>query len=76
MNAIEPYDWRAQIMAYMRGHFEPHDELEEKRLRQRARGYAIIDGELYKSGISEPWLRCITSEKGKELCRRSVTTGK
>ena len=52
INAIEPYDWRAQIMAYMQGHFEPHDELEEKRLRQRTRGYAIVDGELYKSGIS------------------------
>ena len=26
-----------------------------------------MDGELFKSAISEPWLRCITSEKGKEL---------
>jgi hypothetical protein len=38
-------------------------------LRQRARGYAIVDGEHYKSGITEPWLRCITSEKGAELLK-------
>jgi hypothetical protein len=56
-------------MAYLRGHYEPQDELEEKRLKQRARGYAVVDGELYKSGIIEPWLRCITSEKGLELLK-------
>jgi hypothetical protein len=56
-------------MAYLRGHYEPQDELQEKRLKQRARGYAVVNGELYKSGVTEPWLRCITSEKGLELLR-------
>jgi hypothetical protein len=42
----------------------------KKRLRQRARGYAIVDRELYMSGITEPWLRCITSEKGVELLKK------
>jgi hypothetical protein len=60
---IESHDWRAKIMAYLRGHYEPQDELEEKRLRQSARGYTVVDGELYKSGVTEPWLRCITSKK-------------
>jgi ribonuclease HI len=68
-NIVETRDWRAEIMAYLRGHYEPQDELEEKRLKQRARGYAVVDGELYKSGIIEPWLRCITSEKGLELLK-------
>jgi hypothetical protein len=53
----------------LRGHYEPQDELEEERLRQRAWGYAVVDGELYKSRITEPWLRCITSEKGHELLK-------
>jgi hypothetical protein len=57
-------------MAYLRGHCEPPDELEEKRLKQRARGYAVVDGELYKSGVTESWLRCITSEKGVELLKK------
>jgi hypothetical protein len=43
--------------------------LEEKRLKQRARVYAAINGELYKSGVTEPWLRCITSKKGVELLK-------
>jgi hypothetical protein len=69
VNSVETHDWRAEIMAYLRGHYEPQDELEEKRLRQRARDYAVVDGELYKFGITKPWLRCITFEKGVELLK-------
>jgi ribonuclease HI len=54
MNVVETRNWRAEIMAYLWGHYEPQDELEEKRLKQMARGYAVVDGELYKSGIIEP----------------------
>jgi hypothetical protein len=69
VNAVETHNWRAEIMAYLRGHYEPQEELEEKRLKQRARGYTMVNGELYKSGVTEPWLRCITSEKGLELLK-------
>jgi hypothetical protein len=31
--------------------------------------FEIINGELYKSRVTEPWLRCITSEKGLELLK-------
>ena len=54
INAIFGEDWRAPIMAYLRGHYEPIDEAEEKRLSQRARGYVISQGDLYKSGIVTP----------------------
>jgi hypothetical protein len=69
VNVVETPDSRAEIMAYLRGHYEPQDELEEKRLKQRARGYTKVNGKLYKSGVTEPWLRCITSEKGQELIK-------
>jgi ribonuclease HI len=69
VNIVETPDWRAEIMAYLRGYYEPQDELQEKRLKQRARGYAVVNGELYKSEVTEPWWRCITSEKGLELLR-------
>jgi ribonuclease HI len=68
INVVETPDWTAEIMAYLRGHYEPQDELQEKRLKQRARGYAIVNGEVYKSGVTER-LRCITSKKGLELLR-------
>jgi ribonuclease HI len=69
VNVVETPDWRAEIMAYLRGHCEPKDEMQEKRLKQRARGYAMVNGELYKSGVTEPWIRCVTSEKGIELLK-------
>jgi hypothetical protein len=53
----------------LRGHYEPQDELEEKILKQRERGYVVVDGELYKSRVTEPWLKYITSEKGIELLK-------
>jgi hypothetical protein len=69
VNNIETHNWRAEIMQYLRGHYVPQDELEEKRLKQRARGYIVVNGELYKFRVTEPWLRCITSEKGVELIK-------
>jgi ribonuclease HI len=46
VNFVETPDWRAEIMAYLRGHYKPQDELEDKRLKHRARGYAVVNGEL------------------------------
>jgi hypothetical protein len=43
VNVVETPDWRAEIMAYLRGHYEPRDELPEKRLKQRVRGYAVVN---------------------------------
>jgi ribonuclease HI len=43
VNVVETPDWRAEIMAYLRGHYEPQDELEEKRLKQRSRGYTVVN---------------------------------
>ena len=51
-------------MAYLRGHYEPSDEAEVKRLSQRTRGYVISQGELYKSGVVTPWLKCIPVAQG------------
>jgi hypothetical protein len=31
--------------------------------------YTVVNGELYKSGVTEPCLQCITSEKGLELLK-------
>jgi len=47
VNAISSEDWRSMIMAYLRGHFVPEDEKEEKRLALRARSYSIVNDTLY-----------------------------
>ena len=59
INAITSEDWRAAIMAYLRGHFVPEDEKEEKRMALRARNYRIIGEELYRGGVCAKLLRCI-----------------
>jgi hypothetical protein len=73
VNVVETPDWRAEIMAYLRSHYEPQDELQEKRLKQRASGFAVVNGELYKSRVTEPLPRCITSKKGHELLREILS---
>jgi hypothetical protein len=40
-NIVETRDWRAEIMAYLRGHYEPQDELEEK---IKAKGKGLCRG--------------------------------
>ena len=50
INAITSEDWRATIMAYLRGHFVPDDDKKEKRMALRARNYRIIKGGLYRGG--------------------------
>jgi hypothetical protein len=44
VSVVETPDWRAEIMGYLKGHYELQDQLQEKRLKQRARGYAVVNG--------------------------------
>ena len=67
VNAIISEDWRAAIMAYLRRHFVPEDEKEEKRMALRARNYRIIGEELYRGGVCTALLKCISHEEGKQL---------
>jgi len=52
INAITSEDWRATIMAYLRGHFVPEDEKEEKRMVLHAWNYRIINEDLYRGGFA------------------------
>jgi len=54
INAITSEDWRATIMAYLRGHFVPEDDKEEKRMALRAHNYRIINGDLYRGRSVRP----------------------
>ena len=37
VHIIQSEDWRAPIMAYLRGHYEPKDEVNEVRMKHRTR---------------------------------------
>jgi ribonuclease HI len=69
INAIHSKDWRAPIMAYLRGYHEPKTKEEEKRMQQRARGYIIINDELYKASVTATLLKCVASNEGKQLLK-------
>lgn len=67
LNLIQWEDWISPIIAAMEGTLEPVSDKEFKRISQRSRTYAILDGELYKSGIAAPWLKCIMPWLGREI---------
>ena len=69
INAIHSEDWRAPIMAYLKGYHEPETKEEEKMMQQRTRGYRIINDELYKASITTPLLKCVASSEGKQLLK-------
>ena len=56
-------------MKYLRGNIEPPNEKEEKKMFQTARGYVISEGELFKSGVTSPWLKCISTTNGIEVLK-------
>jgi ribonuclease HI len=67
VHIIQSEDWRAPIMAYLRGHYEPENEVNDIRMKQRTRNYKIINNQLYKQGICAPLLKCILAEERKKL---------
>jgi hypothetical protein len=68
-NAIASLDWRAPIIAFLRGHYEPVETHDLKRMQARARGYVLKKNNLFKLGVCAPLLKCITQEQGIELMK-------
>jgi hypothetical protein len=69
INLIMAKDWRAPITLYLQGHYHPSDCNEAKRLKHKSRDFAIVEGQLYKKGINQPMLKCITETEGLEILR-------
>jgi hypothetical protein len=67
VNLIMIEDWRAPITLYLQVHSHPIDQTEAERLKHRSHDFAVIDGQLYKKGISQPMLKCITTVESIEL---------
>jgi ribonuclease HI len=64
VNLIMAEDWRAPITLYLQGHYHPSD-----RLKHRSRDFALVEGQLYKKGISQPMLKCISKTEGIQILR-------
>jgi hypothetical protein len=69
INLIMTEDWWAPITLYLQGHYHPVDSNEAKRLHHRSRDFALIEGQLYKKGVSQPMLKCVTETEGVQILR-------
>jgi hypothetical protein len=69
VNLIMTEDWRAPITLYLQGHYHPSYINEAKRLTHRSRDFTLVRGQLYKKGISQPMLKCVTETKGIQILR-------
>jgi hypothetical protein len=69
VNAIASLDWRAPIITFLHGHYEPVETHNFKRMQARARDYILKDNNLFKLGVCAPLLKCITQDQGMELMR-------
>jgi hypothetical protein len=70
VNLITTEDWRAPITLYLQGHYHPSDVNEAKRLKHRSRDFVLVEGQLYKKGISQPMLKCMTETEGIQILRK------
>jgi ribonuclease HI len=69
VNLIMAEDWRAPITLFLHGYYHPSDVNEAKRLKHRSWDLAIIKGQLYKKGVSQPMLKCVTETEGVQILR-------
>jgi hypothetical protein len=60
-------DWRQPIIDSLNNVDLTDDEASVARMAARARSYTIARGQLYKKGVVQPLLRCISQEEGKAL---------
>jgi len=55
------------IIDYLNNIHHSEDEASTARIAAIARSYMLIDSILYKKGVVQPLLKCITQSEGKEL---------
>nr|XP_027122031.1 uncharacterized protein LOC113738972 [Coffea arabica] len=61
--------WMSPLILFLGQGVFPENRVEARRVQQKAARYALRDGELYKRSYLDPWLRCITPEKGHQVLR-------
>jgi hypothetical protein len=79
VNLIMTEDWWAPITLFLQGYYHPTDINEAKRLKHQRRDFALIEGQFYKKGVSQPMLKCVTETEGVQILRevhsRALTQG-
>jgi hypothetical protein len=66
---VEKEDWKQAMTDQLQGKLRTTDDAETTRMHARARNYTLINGMLYKKGVVQPLLKCITQGEGEQLLR-------
>ena len=61
------------ILTYLRDGVLPLKKKDAKRILYQATNYTLIEGKLYKYGLSFPLLRCLHLEKGRKVFKELHT---
>ena len=68
----ESKDRRQLITDYLNNVHHSEDEASTIRIAARARSYMLIDDILYKKGVVQPLLKCITQIKVESSSKKSI----
>ncbi|KAF5442582.1 hypothetical protein F2P56_035224 [Juglans regia] len=55
--------WAEEIVRYLEASKLPKDKGEERKVRNRAIWFTLVNVVLYKRGYSNPFLRCVSQEE-------------
>src|SRR4051812_49271027 len=61
--------WTKPFMEYLEHGTLPDDEVEIRQIVRRAKGYTIINGQLYKRSTIGVYLKCVFQLEGMEILR-------
>src|SRR3954464_14166340 len=68
VNKVPPA-WTKPFMEYLEHRTLPDDEVERRQIVRRAKGYTIINGQLYKRSTTGVYLKCVSRLEGMEILR-------
>jgi hypothetical protein len=63
-------DWRQAIIDALNNISNPEDEANATIMVARARSYTMIEGTLYKKGIVQPLLKCISQSEARNSYKK------
>src|SRR3954464_7883539 len=64
-----PTAWTKPFIEYLENGTLPDDEVERRQIVRRAKGYTVINGQLYKRSTIGVYLKCVSQLEGMEILR-------
>jgi hypothetical protein len=62
-----PDTWITEIRTYLKDNILPNDMASADRIARLAKRYTLVEGDLYRCGINDILMMCITREEGCDL---------